>query len=115
MTSDVQDFAPPNDVRTADALESVLATLPPADADRVRSLVERGRRHEARLQLMQQITTSLARTLDEDEIIEEFARGVQRSVACDGVLVARVDLDRALVDVVHHVVGDVITRRDCLR
>lgn len=108
MTFDVRDFAPPNDVRTADALESVLATLPPADAERVRSLVERGRRHEARLQLMQQITTSLARTLDEDEIIEEFARGVQRSVACDGVLVARVDLDRALVDVVHHVVGDVI-------
>lgn len=89
-----------------DGLGTLLDGLPSADAERVRALVERGRRHEARLQLLQQIATSLARTLDEDEILQELARGVRRAVACEGVVVARVDLDRALVEVVHHGVGD---------
>lgn len=89
-----------------DPLDALLSGLEPSAAERVRALVERGRRHEARLQLLQQIAAALARTLDEDEILEELARGVRRAVACEGVVVSRVDLDRALVEVVHHSVGE---------
>ncbi|MEO6446895.1 MAG: PAS domain S-box protein [Gemmatimonadaceae bacterium] len=95
-----------DDPTAAAELEAVLATLPPEVSARVRQLVARGLRHETRLQQLQQTVSALSRSLDEEEIIEEFARGAQGAVRCDGVLVARVDLDRALVEVVHHVVGD---------
>jgi len=106
LPSNLRDRTTPSEPLVVDSLATLLDGLPTADAERVRALVERGRRHEARLQLLQQIATSLARTLDEDEILEELSRGVRRAVACEGVVVARVDLDRALVEVVHHGVGD---------
>ena len=99
---------PPGGAGQVEALDQLLAGLDPAAAEQIKALVERGRRHEARLQLLQQIAVSLARTLDEDEILEELARGVRRAVDCDGVVVARVDLDRALVEVVHHSAGEVV-------
>jgi len=106
---DVRDRAtPPTDTAIPDALETILAEMAPADADRIRVLVTRGRRHEARLQLLQQIASSLARSLDEDEVLEELARGARRAGGCEGVLVARVDLDQGLVEVVHHSVGDTL-------
>lgn len=108
LPADVRDRATPPDLPERDELASLLAALPPASAERVRALVERGRRHERRLQLLQQAAGSLARTLDEDDILVELARVVRRAVACEGVMVARVDLDRALVEVVHHVVDDAI-------
>lgn len=103
-----RDRVTPPNAGAIDALDVLLAGLDPVAAERVRALVERGRRHEARLQLQQQIAASLARTLDEDEILEELARGVRRAVACEGIVIARVDLDRALVEVVHHSVGETV-------
>ena len=105
---DLRDRTTPADSGSIDGLDARLDGLAPADAEYVRALVERGRRHEARLQLLQQIATSLARTLDEDEILDELARGVRRAVTCEGIVVSRVDLDRALVEVVHHGVSDVV-------
>ena len=99
---------PPGGAGRVESLDLLLSGLDPAAAEQIKALVERGRRHEARLQLLQQIAVSLARTLDEDEILEELARGVRRAVDCDGVVVARVDLDRALVEVVHHSAGDLV-------
>lgn len=106
--ADVRDRATPQDAPALDVLEPLLAGMAPADAERVRVVVERGRRHEKRLQLLQQVAGSLARTLDEDEILVELARAARRAVACEGVMVARVDVDRALVEVVHHGVGDAV-------
>lgn len=91
-----------------DDLDALLAPLPTEAAERIRARLERGARHEARLQFLQQVAVLLARTLDEDEILEEVARGLRRAVDCEGVVVARVDLDRALVEVVHHSIGDVV-------
>lgn len=108
LPADVRDRATPPDLPGPDEVAVLLERLPPSAAERLRALIERGRRHERRLQLLQQAAGSLARTLDEDEILVELARVVRRAVGCDGVMVARVDLDRALVDVVHHVVEDAI-------
>lgn len=105
---DVRDRATPPDALVPDEVESLSARMAPRDAERLRALVERGRRYETRLQLLQQVAGSLARTLDEDEILVELARAVRRAVACEGVMVARVDLDRALVEVIHHGVGDAV-------
>jgi len=72
LPADVRDRATPPDLPERDELASLLAALPPASAERVRALVERGRRHERRLQLLQQAAGSLARTLDEDDILSSW-------------------------------------------
>ncbi|MEP7380247.1 MAG: PAS domain S-box protein [Gemmatimonadota bacterium] len=108
LPPDLRDRTTPPDLGEIEGLDTLLEGLEPADGERVRRIINRGRRHEARLQLLQQIAASLARTLDEDEILEELSRGVRRAVVSEGVVVALVDLDRALVDVVHHVVGELV-------
>lgn len=106
--SDLRERTPPGAAAAVDDLDALLAPLPAEAAERIRARLERGLRHEARLQFLQQVAVLLSRTLDEDEILDEVARGLRRAVDCEGVVVARVDLDRALVDVVHHSVGDVL-------
>jgi len=108
LPADLRDRTTPADGEPVEGLEALLAGLPRADAERVRALVHRGRRHEAQLQVLQQIVAALARTLDEDAILAELARGVRRAVACDGVVVARVELDQGQVEVVHHGVGEIV-------
>ena len=88
-------------------LEALLTLLGPDDMDRVRTLVERGRRHEERLQLLQQLSSALARSLDEGDILQELMRGVQRALRCDAVVVARVDLDRSEVQLTRCVAGEI--------
>lgn len=105
---DLRERTPPGAAAAVDDLDALLAALPAEAAGRVRARLERGLRHEARLQFLQQVAVLLARTLDEDEILDEVARGLRRAVDCEGVVVARVDLDRALVEVVHHSVGDAL-------
>src|SRR5215207_5783845 len=93
----------PNEALADDALDStlldgVLASLPPEQAQRVRALIDFGMQQAERVQSLQQIASALARTLDEDEIVQELVRGVQRLLSAAGVLVARVDLARGMVE-----------------
>ena len=107
-SSDLRDRTTPPDLGEIEGLEALLEGLAPGDSERVRRIIDRGRRHEARLQLLQQIAVSLGRSLDEEEILDELSRGVRRAVASEGVVVALVDLDHALVEVVHHIVGELV-------
>lgn len=107
-SSDLRDRTTPPDLGEIEGLEALLDGLAPGDSERVRRIIDRGRRHEARLQLLQQIAVSLGRSLDEEEILDELSRGVRRAVASEGVVVALVDLDHALVEVVHHIVGELV-------
>ncbi len=106
--SDLRDRTTPPDLAEIEGLDALLEGLAPVDSERVRRIIDRGRRHEARLQLLQQIAASLGRSLDEEEILDELSRGVRRAVASEGVVVALVDNDRQSVDVVHHVVGELV-------
>lgn len=108
LPADLRDRSTPAEGELVEGLEALLSGLAAADAERVRALVHRGRRHEAQLQVLQQIAAALARTLDEDAILAELARGVRRALDCDGVVVARVELDQGQVEVVHHRVGEVV-------
>lgn len=107
-SSDLRDRTTPPDLGEIEGLEALLDGLAPGDSERVRRIIDRGRRHEARLQLLQQIAVSLGRSLDEEEILDELSRGVRRAVASEGVVVALVDLDHALAEVVHHIVGELV-------
>lgn len=107
-SSDLRDRTTPPDLGEIEGLEALLEGLAPGDSERVRRIIDRGRRHEARLQLLQQIAVSLGRSLDEEEILDELSRGVRRAVASEGVVVALVDLDHALAEVVHHIVGELV-------
>lgn len=102
----LQSLAESDAVRGEAILEALLTLLGPDDIDRVRTLVERGRRHEERLQLLQQVSSALVRSLDEDDILSELMRGVQRTLRCDAVVVARIDLDRSEVQLTRCVAGE---------
>jgi len=62
------------------------------------------RRRQARLQLLQEAGASLTRSLDEQEILQELIRQVQRAVRADGVALLIPDLDAGMVAVARHVV-----------
>jgi PAS domain S-box-containing protein len=101
----------PNEPRSGGDVDSVLlnsivSSLPEEQAERLRAMIAFGSQQAERVQLLQQIASALARTLDEDEIVRELVRGVQRLLRSDSIMVARVDLDQGVVDVVRHVVGD---------
>ncbi len=87
-----------DDAGRDEVLEMLESMIDGAELERVRELVERGRRHEDRLQLLQHVSSALVRSLDEDDILEELRRGVTRALRCTSVVVARVDLDRQEVE-----------------
>ncbi len=77
-------------------LRELLDELAPAHAAFIRELVlDRDRivalaeRRADRLQRLQEVSATLSRSLDRDDIERELARQVARAIACDGVVVAR--------------------------
>jgi len=87
--------ARPNDIDDA-----LLARLTPAQAETVGRLAhERDRlsvvaeRSAERLRRLQEVCVGLARLLDEREVVPELARQVGRVLPCDGVVIARPDLE----------------------
>ncbi|WP_337169280.1 PAS domain S-box protein [Gemmatimonas aurantiaca] len=71
-------------------------------------------RHE-RLQLLQEAGTSLTRSLDEQEIVRELVRQVQRAVRCDGVVVLVPDLDNDILSTTLRMVRNVERPRGPVR
>lgn len=62
------------------------------------------RKRQERLQLLQEAGTSLTRSLDEQEIVRELLRQVQRAVRCDGVAVVVPDLPHDILSTTMRVV-----------
>ena len=60
-------------------------------------LVEIARRRADRLARLHEVGVILARSLDEDDIIEEMARQIGRVVHCDGIVIASPDVDENFV------------------
>jgi PAS domain S-box-containing protein len=60
-------------------------------------LLELAERRAERLQRLHEVGTTLARSLDEGEILRELARQMGRVVAVDGVVIAHPDLDAGTV------------------
>jgi GAF domain-containing protein len=93
--------------RSAPALAApggdVLDTLSPRDAEAVRLLMEVGERRRVELHLLQQIAAALSRTLDEDTILDEVARGTLRSLGGSGVIVVVADEATGLLMTRRHV------------
>lgn len=68
-------------------------------------LAELTARQAERLQRLQQVGNALSRSLDEREIALEVARGVSQLIACDSVVVAQPDLERAVVTPLVRLIG----------
>ena len=78
-----------------------------ADAVEQAALATVAERRAERLQRLQAAGASLARSLDERELVHELARQVARIVPCRGVVVARPDLERGeTVTLLHLVDGE---------
>jgi PAS domain S-box-containing protein len=60
-------------------------------------LVEIARRRADRLARLHEVGVILARSLDEDDIIEEMARQIGRVVQCDGIVIAAPDVEENFV------------------
>ena len=60
-------------------------------------LVEIARRRADRLARLHEVGVILARSLDEDDIIEEMARQIGRVVQCDGIVIASPDVEENFV------------------
>lgn len=65
-----------------------LDTMPAESAAALRQLLAVGERRAVELQQLQQITTSLSRTIDEETILDEIARGTLRALGGSGAIVA---------------------------
>lgn len=73
------------------------------------------RQRSERLQLLQDAGASLTRSLDEQEIMRELARQVQRGVRCDGVAILIPDLHNDLLTTAMRVVRGVERTRGQVR
>ena len=71
-----------------DVAVRALDAMAPDGAEVVRQLLAVGERRAVELQQLQQITAALSRTLDEDTILDEVARGTLRALGGTGALVA---------------------------
>ncbi|HUF28106.1 MAG TPA: PAS domain S-box protein [Gemmatimonadaceae bacterium] len=71
--------------------QHITTSLEEAELSRV------ARRRGERLQRLQSVGATLARSLDEREIVRELARQVTRLVACDGVVIAHPDVNSGVV------------------
>jgi PAS domain S-box-containing protein len=60
-------------------------------------LVEIARRRADRLARLHEVGVILARSLDEDDIIEEMARQIGRVMQCDGIVIASPDVEENFV------------------
>ena len=60
-------------------------------------LVEIARRRADRLARLHEVGVMLARSLDENDIVEELARQIGRVVSCDGIVIAAPDVEENFV------------------
>jgi PAS domain S-box-containing protein len=74
-------------------------------------LVEIARRRADRLARLHEVGVILARSLDEDDIIEELARQIVRVVRCDGVVIAAPDVEENFVTTLYRSVRGVRRNR----
>jgi PAS domain S-box-containing protein len=74
-------------------------------------LVEIARRRADRLARLHEVGVILARSLNEDDIIEEMARQIGRVVQCDGIVIASPDVEENFVTTAFRSVRGVRRRR----
>lgn len=82
-------------------VEKLLAGVPEPQATRLRDLIRLSVRRTWSLQRLQAAGSALSRTLEPVAVIQELARGVQRTLGAEGVFVVRPDLDAGLASVLH--------------
>jgi GAF domain-containing protein len=68
-----------------------LDALTPRSAEAIRLLLAAGERRGVELQQLQQIVAALSRTMDEETILDEVARGTMRALGGGGVIVLASD------------------------
>ncbi len=90
-------------------LRDLLRDLPEAQAALVAALIRErdglvglAERRAERLQRLQEVSATLSRSLDRDDIERELARQVARMIACAGVVVARTEGDHARAVIALH-------------
>lgn len=89
-----RDGRRPSDLRQRDLAAIVRHLAARVGHDALEAVAQQ--RH-TRLQLLQEAGASLARSLDEQEIVRELARQAQRAVRCDGVALMVPDLTNDLL------------------
>jgi PAS domain S-box-containing protein len=107
--------ASPSDER----LRDLLRDLPEAQAALVAALIRErdglvglAERRAERLQRLQEVSATLSRSLDRDDIERELARQVARMIGCAGVVIARTEGEHAQAVIALHWRDGAITTRE---
>lgn len=100
-------------------LRDLLRDLPEAQAALVSALIRErdglvglAERRAERLQRLQEVSATLSRSLDRDDIERELARQVARMIGCAGVVIARTEGEHAQAVIALHWRDGAITTRE---
>jgi PAS domain S-box-containing protein len=102
-----------------DRLRDLLRELPEAQAALVSALIRErdglvglAERRAERLQRLQEVSATLSRSLDRDDIERELARQVARMIDCAGVVIARAEGEEARAVIALHWRDGAVTTRE---
>jgi PAS domain S-box-containing protein len=100
-------------------LRALLRDLPEAQASLVSALIRErdglvglAERRAERLQRLQEVSATLSRSLERDDIERELARQVSRMIGCAGVVIARTEGEHAQAVIALHWRDGAITTRE---